>query len=139
MAKSEKPPPLSEAQLEIMNVVWDNREVTVAQVWRELSGRRRVARNTVQTMITRLEDRGWLKHRSEGITFWYTATSSRKVTLRRMLRRMTDTAFGGSTAGMVMALLEGQSLSADEVEHIQGMIEDVQRSKKHNKRRGKKK
>jgi predicted transcriptional regulator len=139
MAKSEKTSPLSEAQLEIMNVVWDNREVTVAQVWRELSGRRRVARNTVQTMITRLEDRGWLKHRREGITFWYTPTSSRKVTLRRMLRRMTDTAFGGSTAGMVMALLEDQSLSADEAEHIQGMIEDVQRSKKQNKRRGKKK
>jgi predicted transcriptional regulator len=139
MAKSEKTSPLSEAQLEIMNVVWDHREVTVAQVWRELSGRRRVARNTVQTMITRLEDRGWLKHRREGITFWYTATSSRKITLRRMLRRMTDTAFGGSTAGMVMALLEDQSLSADEAEHIQGMIEDVQRSKKQNKRRGKKK
>ena len=135
MAKSEKTPPLSEAQLEIMNVVWDNREVTVAQVWRELSARRRVARNTIQTMITRLEERGWLKHRSEGITFWYTATASRKVTLRRMLRRMTDTAFGGSTAGMVMALLEGQSLSADEVERIQGMIEDVQQNKKRGKKR----
>jgi BlaI family penicillinase repressor len=137
MAKSEKTSPLSEAQLEIMNVVWDNREVTVAQVWRELFQRRRVARNTVQTMITRLEDRGWLKHRSEGITFWYTATSSRKVTLRRMLRRMTDTAFGGSTAGMVMALLESQTLSADEALRIQGMIEDVQRSKKQRKGRGK--
>ena len=135
MAKSEKMPPLSEAQLEIMNVVWDNREVTVAQVWHELSARRRVARNTIQTMITRLEERGWLKHRSEGITFWYTATSSRKVTLRRMLRRMTDTAFGGSTAGMVMALLEGQSLSADEAERIQAMIEDVRQKKKGGKKK----
>ena len=136
MAKSEKTPPLSEAQLEIMNVVWDNTEVTVAQVWRELSARRRVARNTIQTMITRLEERGWLKHRSEGITFWYKATSSRKVTLRRMLRRMTDTAFGGSTAGMVMALLEGQSLSADEAGRIQALIEEVHQNKR---RRGKKK
>ena len=135
MAKSEKPPPLSEAQLQIMNVVWDRREVTVAQVWRELSDRRTVARNTIQTMITRLEEKGWLKHRSQGNTFWYSATCSRKVTLRRMLRRMADTAFGGSTAGMVMALLEGQSLSADEAERIQGMIEDVQQ----NKKRGKKK
>ena len=133
MAKSEKMPPLSEAQLEIMNVVWDNRQVTVAQVWRELSSRRRVARNTVQTMITRLEERGWLKHRSEGITFWYTATSSRKVTLRRMLHRMADTAFDGSTAGMVMALLEGKSLSADEAQRIQAMIEDVQQNKKRGK------
>jgi hypothetical protein len=38
-----------------------------------------------------------------------------------------------------MALLEGQSLSADEAEHIQGMIEDVQRTKKQNKAGGRKK
>jgi BlaI family penicillinase repressor len=139
MAKSEKTSPLSEAQLEIMNVVWDHREVTVAQVWRELCERRRVARNTVQTMITRLEDRGWLKHRSQGITFWYTATSSRKVTLRKMLRRMTDTAFAGSTAGMVMALLEGQSLSDDDAQRIQGLIVIVKRGKKHTTAGGAKK
>ena len=130
MAKSEKTPPLSEAQLEIMNVVWDQREVTVAQVWRELSDRRTVARNTVQTMITRLEEKGWLKHRSQGNTFWYSATCSRKVTLRRMLRRTADMAFEGSTAGMVMALLEGQRLSADEAERIREMIEEAGHKKK---------
>ena len=39
-------PPLSEAQLEIMNVVWDRGEVTVADVWKALSAQRQVWRGT---------------------------------------------------------------------------------------------
>ena len=66
MAKTHVLPPLSEAQLEIMNVVWDRGEVTVAQVWKILSTRRKVARNTVQTMLARLEEKGWLRCDSEG-------------------------------------------------------------------------
>ena len=37
--------PLSEAQLEIMNLVWDRGEVTVAEVWKALAARRKLARN----------------------------------------------------------------------------------------------
>src|SRR5437763_534664 len=51
-------PPLSAAQLEIMNVVWGRGEATVAEVWRALSARRKVARNTVLTMLARLEEEG---------------------------------------------------------------------------------
>ena len=58
---SPRLPPLSEAQLEIMNGVWDHGEVTVAEVGKVLAGRRSVARNTVQTVLTRLEDKGWLR------------------------------------------------------------------------------
>ncbi len=49
---------LSEAQMEIMNVVWDRGEATVADVWKVLAARRAVARSTVLTMLTRLEEKG---------------------------------------------------------------------------------
>ena len=58
MATHRKPPPLSAAQLEVMNVVWDRGEAGVAEIWQELSKRRGgdapVARNTVQTTLSRL-------------------------------------------------------------------------------------
>ena len=50
--------PLSQGQLEIMHVVWDSDIATVAEVWQRLSGTRPMARNTVQTMMTRLEKKG---------------------------------------------------------------------------------
>ena len=59
--------PLSGAQLEIMQVVWDGDGVIVADVWKRLSANRPIARNTVQTMMTRLEKKGWLRHREAGV------------------------------------------------------------------------
>ncbi len=46
-------PVLSEAQLEIMNVVWSADECSVADVWKVLHGRRGISRNTVHTLIAR--------------------------------------------------------------------------------------
>src|SRR5271165_1198653 len=104
-------PSLSEAQMEIMNVVWDRGEATVADVWRVLSTRRKIARSTVVTMLTRLEQKGWLSCDQEGHAFRYRAALPREATLGTMIRRLVDTAFGGSAEGLVMALLHGRGVS----------------------------
>lgn len=115
--------PLSEAQLEIMNVVWDGGEVTVAEVWKALGERRKVARNTVQTLMARLEEKGWLFSRDEGHAFRYRAARPREATLGAMVRKLVDTAFAGSAEGLVLALLDGRGVSADEAARIRAMIE----------------
>ena len=119
-------PPLSENQLEIMNIIWDRNQATVAEVWAELSKLRKVARNTVQTMLTRLEERGWLKHREEAGAFVYVPTVRRQTTLRKVVKRLVDTAFAGSADELVMALLEGRGVSKDEAERIRQMIDEAE-------------
>jgi BlaI family transcriptional regulator, penicillinase repressor len=121
---------LTPAQLEIMNLFWEQGELGVAQVWKLLSARRKVARNTVQTMLTRLVERGWLLARPEGKAFCFRASRPRKSTLRTMVSQLLDTAFDGSASGMVMALLEGRRLSADEAQHIRTLIDRSQEAKK---------
>ena len=123
MLESEPLPPLSEAQLEIMNVVWDRGEVTVADVWKALAARRKLARNTVLTMLTRLEEKGWLRRDEAGHAFRYAAAVPREATLGTMIRRLVDTAFGGSAEGLVMALLHGRGVSKEEAKKIRSMIE----------------
>ena len=129
MARSEAVAPLSEGQIEIMNVVWDRGEVTVADVWKALCARRKVARNTVLTMITRLEEKGWLCRDDGGHAFRYRAAAPRDATLRSVVRRLVDTAFGGSAEGMVMALLHGRTVSKEEAERIRAMIDRAERRK----------
>ena len=121
---------LTPAQLEIMNLFWEQGELGVAQVWKLLSARRKVARNTVQTMLTRLVERGWLLARPEGKAFCFRASRPRKSTLRRMVSQLLDTAFDGSASGMVMALLEARRLSADEAQRIRTLIDRSQEAKK---------
>jgi len=126
-AKTDSLPPLSEAQLEIMNAVWDRGETTVGEVWSALSQLRPIARNTVQTMIVRLEEKGWLKHRTEGNTFYYRATQPGRTARKRMVRRLLDTAFHGSTEGLLLAILEEQSLSKAEAQRIRSLIDQATR------------
>jgi BlaI family penicillinase repressor len=116
-------PPLSAAQLEIMNVVWNRGEATVADVWKALGSRRKVARSTVLTMLERLQEKGWLYCDEEGHAFRYRATVPREATLGEVVRRLVDTAFGGSAEGLVMALLHDRGVSKEEAKRIKKMID----------------
>ena len=122
MENREDRAPLSDAQREIMDIVWDRGEVSVAEVWRALADRRSVARNTVLTVITRLVDKGWLAARREGNAFRYKATLPRDEAQAEELRRLVDTVFDGSAEGLVMTLLDGGGLSAEEVQRIRAML-----------------
>ena len=114
--------------MEIMNIVWDHPETTLGEIWRELHDRRKIARNTIQTLLTRLVEKGWLAYRAEGKVFHYRAAVPRQSTMKHVVSRLVETAFNGSAEGLVMALLESQELQDDEVERIRALIEKAQRS-----------
>jgi len=133
MARKHRQAALSEAQLEIMNVVWEKGEVSVSEIWEILGAKRPLARNTVQTMVTRLDEKGWIRHRAIGKTYLYSAVLSREKTLGSMVEQLVETAFEGSAEGLVLALLQGRGLSREEVERIRAMIGEADK-----KRRGRK-
>jgi BlaI family penicillinase repressor len=114
---------LTSSQLEIMNLFWEHGELGVARVREMLGERRAVARNTVQTMLSRLAEKGWLKARAEGNAFYYRAARPRKSVLRGMLGSLLESAFAGSTSGLVMALLEDRRISAEEARRIRALID----------------
>src|SRR5215472_17308277 len=126
MENEEPLPRLSEAQTEIMNVVWEQGEVTLAQVYSALAAHRELARNTVQTQLTRLVEKGWLTYRSEGKTFYYRSTVPREDAQTSMVHRLVDALFGGSAEGLVMTLLDGRKLSREEADRIRAMIEQAE-------------
>lgn len=136
MAK-KKAAPLTEAQREIMEVIWDRGEVTVTEVWEALKEQRDLARNTVQTTIVRLEERGWLTHRKDGRTFLYSAKRPRGISLGARVSQMVDRMFAGSPEELMNALLEYRGLSNDESERIREMIEQAE-TKAKSSRKGKK-
>ncbi len=120
---------LSAAQLEIMNVVWERGEVTISEVWRELQQRRKIARATVQTVIFRLEEKGWLKHREVGQAFMFSAAVDQEETQRSLVTNLCDRAFDGSAAGLVWALLDDRGVGKKELERIRELIAKAEKSK----------
>jgi BlaI family penicillinase repressor len=118
---------LTPAQLEIMEVIWSAGEAGVAEVWRAIGERRKVARNTVQTTLTRLHERGVLKARAEGNALLFSAARPRRSVLARMVGKLVDTAFAGSPSGLVAAIVESRRLSPDEAERIRRIIDDAEK------------
>jgi predicted transcriptional regulator len=120
-------PALSEAQLEIMQIVWERGGATVGEVWKELDARRTLARNTVLTLMDRLVQKGWLSRKPHAQAFQYRATVPRERALGGVVRRLVDTAFGGSAEGLVMTLIDSGGLSAEEAARIRKLIDAARR------------
>jgi predicted transcriptional regulator len=122
-------PELSPAQREIMEIVWERGEVTATEVRRILSRTRKVARNTVRTLLERMEDKGWLKHRAEGRTFLYTAARPRHDSIGQKVREIVETFCGGSPETLVAALLDYRGLRPDELKRIRQLLDRAQSGK----------
>lgn len=115
-------PELTPAQGEIMEIVWDRGEVSASEVRRILCKTREVARNTVRTLLERMEEKGWVKHREEGRAFLYSAAQPRQTTIGRKVHEMIETVCEGSPEALVTALLDYRGLNADELQRIRQML-----------------
>lgn len=130
MAKKQADlPDLSPAQREIMEIVWERGEVTANEARRILARTRTVARNTVRTLLERMEDKGWLEHSAEGRTFLYKATRPRHDTIGQKVREIVDTVCGGSPETLVMALLDYRGLQPDELKRIRQLLDHAKAGK----------
>lgn len=123
--KRRKISKLSAAQQEIMEIVWKKGEVAVSDVRATLSETRDVARNTVRTLLERMEEKGWLKHRVEGRTYLYSATQPRQTTIGQKVVDVVDEACGGSPEQLVTALIDFRGLTTGELDRIRKMLADA--------------
>jgi predicted transcriptional regulator len=123
-------PELTPAQGEIMEVVWELGEVSASQVRQVLSRTRAVARNTVRTLLERMEEKGWITHREDGRTFLYSAAQPRLATIGQKVQEVVETVCGGSAEALVTALLDYRGLSSGELGRIRQMLAHARATKK---------
>ncbi len=129
MGRLEDLPPLSEAQIELMSVLWQKGECSVTEVLEVLQQRREVSRNTVQTTLSRLENKGWLTHRELSGIFIYSPTVTRESSQRKAVKRLLESTFGGSAEGLVLALLGSGQVTEAEMERIRKLILNARKRK----------
>jgi predicted transcriptional regulator len=120
---------LSPAQNQIMDIVWERGEVTASEVRRALAQSRQVARNTVRTLLERMEHKGWLTHREEGRTYLYAAAQPRQHTIGQKVHEIVETICGGSPEALVNALLDYRGLSSDELKRIRELLDEARATK----------
>ena len=85
---------LSTTERQVMEVVWERAEVTAREARDALD--RKLARNTVRTLLERMEAKGWVTHREVGRAYVYRAVRPRAESIGQKVRDVIDTMCGGS-------------------------------------------
>lgn len=126
---SQELPILPEGQREIMEIVWDQGEVSVFEVREILGQTREISRTAVRTTMERMEEKGWLAHRVIGRTHFYRPLVSRDVSLGQRIVDIVDKACGGEPDRLMSALMEYRGLTPAEIQRIQILLEHAAKPK----------
>jgi predicted transcriptional regulator len=125
----KRTPNLTEAELRLMDVLWEKRSATVGEVAEALPKDLGLAYNTVLTTLRILEDKGFVRHTKpkEGRAFVYHPVVDREQASRNAVRHLVSRFFRDSPELLVLNLLNDRDLSARELQRIRKLIEESER------------
>lgn len=114
---------LTEAELEILQVLWEEEPATVKAVHGHLYDKREVGYTTILKQMQRMYDKGMLKRTKKGKTHLYRAVLREQEVQKNMFDRLVDTAFRGSATKMFMHALGQGKIDKAELEALQEWID----------------
>jgi predicted transcriptional regulator len=124
-----KPIKLTAAELNVMQVLWDEGPRSIRELLEMLPGKRQPAYTTVQTLVYRLEDKGAIRRtRKIGSAHIFEAVVSRHAAQRRMLDDLLKV-FGGRAQPLVSHLVESGKLSLEDIEAAKKQLNEIRSAK----------
>jgi BlaI family transcriptional regulator, penicillinase repressor len=112
----------TDAELAILQVLWDRGPSTVRQVFEALADARETGYTTTLKLMQIMSEKGLVRRDESARTHVYAAAVSRDKTQQHLVRDLLDRAFGGSAATLVMQALSSQPTSAEERREIEQLI-----------------
>ena len=119
-------PKLTNAELEIMHVVWEFAGATVREVHERLNQRRALAYTTVMTMMNILEEKGHLTRHKQGRAYRYEPVRPKSQVISGMVDDFVGKVFDGSARPLVLGLVKDRKLSEKDLEEIARLIKETE-------------
>jgi predicted transcriptional regulator len=117
---------LTEAELRLMDVLWQHGPSTVQQVLEALPGKSPLAYNSVLTTIRILEKKGYVRHIKDGRAYIYRALVEREEASRSEIRHLAHRFFQNSHEMLVLNILEDRGVDAEELNRLRQLLEQTQ-------------
>lgn len=116
---------LSDAELEIMKIVWTNKQpIFFAFLLEELTARGKTwQKNTLITLLSRLMDKGYLKAKKLGRRNEYTVLISETEYKTSQTKNLVDKIYEGSAKGLISNLIESDLLTDEEYKELKRILE----------------
>lgn len=119
MSNKNQPQP-SEAELEILQILWEDQPLTVKEIHEVISRNKSVGYTTVLKQMQRMEgEKGMVSRYKAGKVHYYSAILQKKDVQTSSLNRFVDAVFNGSTSDLIMHALGQQPTSKKELEELE--------------------
>ncbi|HTW94808.1 MAG TPA: BlaI/MecI/CopY family transcriptional regulator [Tepidisphaeraceae bacterium] len=117
-----EPPSISDAEWEVMNVVWDSSPITSMQIVSRLSKFTDWNPRTIKTLINRLVRKGALAYDTEGNRYLYRPAVGRAQCVGQKSRSFAARVFGGAVGPMLCHFVAHADLTPAEIEELQRIL-----------------
>lgn len=116
-------PQISDAEFEIMDVIWKYAPISTNEITDRLAKRRDWSPKTIYTMLSRLEKKGVIVHEKESRVFVYTPCFRKQEYIEAESRTLVDRFFDGAMNQMVMSFLDNKELSPQDLDELQRILD----------------
>lgn len=115
-------PAVSPAETEILRLVWQLESATVQDICDALSEDRSVTYATVQTLLRRLEKKGYVRHALQGKAHLFSAAVKREEVITRTVGDFVERLFGGDPLPLMLHLADHSELKDDDIQRLRKLI-----------------
>lgn len=121
---TEQLPQLPDAELAVMQLLWDDEQLTARQVREQLYPDETASNHgTVQKLLQRLEDKGYVERDRSQFVHLFRAIVSRPQYAGGQLESLAEKLTDGSLVPFLMHLMETRRISAKERREIQDLLD----------------
>ena len=115
---TKRPKGLGEVEQMIMDHVWAHGPCSAESCREALAAKRPMKESTVRTILTRLEQKGFVSHQVEGRTYIYRAAEARQNVAVRAVKSIIDRFCGGSAEELVLGMVDHAVIDREQLERL---------------------
>ena len=120
----ESKPQISNAEWEVMEVVWALGPLTPAEIIDRVATGREWNHRTVRTLLSRLIDKGALRREEDGPRSIYRAAVSRHSCVREEGRTFLNKVFGGDATSLIVHFAKDARIPPEDIERLKRMLDE---------------
>ncbi|HEY0732044.1 MAG TPA: BlaI/MecI/CopY family transcriptional regulator [Chitinophagaceae bacterium] len=117
----------TESELEILQILWDKGLATVREVHEHLASTKDVGYTTTLKLMQIMHEKGLVRRDESMRTHVYQPAVNKEKTQKHLLTKMIDSLFGGSSTQLVLQALGENKVSAEELEQIQSLLNNLKK------------
>lgn len=117
-------PALSPAETEIVRLVWQLESATVQDICDALPEERCIAYATVQTLLRRLEKKGYVRHKLNGKAHVFSAAVKQEKVIKQTVIEFVERLFGGDPVPLMLHLADCSDLKPEDIKRLKKSIQN---------------